>query len=99
MKDFHENSLVTYAETTEERQARKVAVLDVYRKNPEQPLTDRQVAYSLGFRDMNAVRPRITELIKAGDLIEVGKERDALTKKPVRLSRLSKREEQIRIFE
>jgi hypothetical protein len=36
---------------------------------------------------MNAVRPRITELVESGDLIEVGKIKDELTKRAVRMCR------------
>lgn len=37
------------------------------------PVTDRQVMTALGFSDPNKVRPRITELVDAGDLVECGK--------------------------
>jgi len=37
------------------------------------PRTDREVADRLGFADPNRVRPRVTELVKAGVLVEVGK--------------------------
>ena len=36
-------------------------------------LSDRQVCKQLGFSDMNAVRPRITELTTLGFLEEIGK--------------------------
>lgn len=50
------------------------------------PLTDRQVAGMLGFTDMNAVRPRISECIKAGYLRECKETTiDELTGKRVRL--------------
>lgn len=48
-------------------------------------LTDRQVMNKLGLTDMNAVRPRLSELIKAGILIECGKTKDETTGKTVRL--------------
>jgi hypothetical protein len=51
------------------------------------PQTDRQVMTALGFSDMNSVRPRITELIKAGLLIESGDTVDYVTGKRVRLVR------------
>lgn len=87
MNDVHENSIVTYHETNTERTVRKEAVLQAYRDRAGHPLSDRMVASILGFKDMNAVRPRITELVDAGDLIEVGKIRDELTKRPVRMCR------------
>lgn len=82
----HENSIITYHETPAERKVRKEAVLQVYRERMTN-LSDRMVASIMGFKDMNAVRPRITELVAAGDLIEVGKIRDELTKRPVRMCR------------
>lgn len=50
-------------------------------------LTDREVAILLGRSDMNAVRPRITELIRASLLVESGVKRCPVTKKAVRLVR------------
>jgi hypothetical protein len=47
--------------------------------------TDRQVRDDLGFPDMNAVRPRITELIEAGVLQHVADEIDPATKRTVRV--------------
>lgn len=49
--------------------------------------TDRQVAGWLGFADMNAVRPRITELIERGWVEECGATRCPVTGKTVRLVR------------
>lgn len=48
------------------------------------PLTDREVAAALGFADMNAVRPRITELLQDGWLREVDEVVDQVTGKLVR---------------
>lgn len=53
------------------------------------PQTDRHVMTALGFTDMNAVRPRITELIKAGLLVECGETIDYVTGKRVRLVRMA----------
>jgi hypothetical protein len=39
----------------------------------------------LGYGDMNSVRPRITELVDYGAMVEVGDTVDALTGKTVRL--------------
>ncbi len=49
------------------------------------PLTDRAVQRALGFADGNAVRPRVTELVKRGVLREVGNIKDETTGKTVRL--------------
>ena len=47
--------------------------------------TDRQVMAGLGFADGNAVKPRISELVKLGALREVGSARCPATGKTVRL--------------
>lgn len=47
--------------------------------------TDRQVKDHLGFADMNAVRPRITELVQAHVLSEVADEIDETTNRTVRV--------------
>lgn len=52
--------------------------------------TDRQIMRGLGFTDPNAVRPRVTELVDALLLAEVGETRDAETGKTVRLVDLRK---------
>ena len=50
---------------------RRTLVLGVY-QTMQQPLTDREVKDLLEFTDMNAVRPRITELLIEGKLKETG---------------------------
>lgn len=95
-KNVHPNSIVTYAEF--DKSERKKIVLSIYQRHPSSPLTDRQVAYELGFKDMNAVRPRISEMVAKGILIEVGKMRDFLTNKPVRLTKLFSGEHQLSLF-
>lgn len=40
------------------------------------PHTDREVMDMLGTTDPNRVRPRVTELVKAGVLVEVGKRKE-----------------------
>lgn len=42
-------------------------------------MTAREIASRLGYRDMNAVRPRITELVELGHVRAVGKKMDTLT--------------------
>ncbi len=63
---------------------RQAAVLDVYREASE-PLTDRQVGDRLGLTDLNGCKPRITELVRLGHLIERGSAKDAVTGRSVRL--------------
>lgn len=47
------------------------------------PCTARQVMIGLKFSDMNAVRPRLTELLKAGQVQTIGKAVDGNTGKNV----------------
>lgn len=48
------------------------------------PATDREVMEGLGFRERNAVAPRITELMEARKVIEIGSVRCRWTGKTVR---------------
>jgi hypothetical protein len=56
-------------------------ILDCY---GSQALTDREVRDMCGFSDMNSVRPRITELVEEGFLVEGPSVKDALTGRTVR---------------
>ncbi len=47
------------------------------------PMTARQLAYKLGYRDLNAVKPRLTELVGANKVKVVGKVKDELTGRTV----------------
>lgn len=62
---IHENSLLTFYETEQERAKRAAAVYEAFVRMGR-PVSDREVMDALGYRDMNAVRPRITEMIDAG---------------------------------
>lgn len=48
------------------------------------PATDREVMAAMGSKDPNVCRPRLTSLVKAGVLYEVGTVIDATTGRPVR---------------
>ena len=50
-------------------------------------LTARQIAYKLGFSDLNAVKPRLTELKAKGIVYTPGKAYDYLTERNVALWR------------
>ncbi|NLF40951.1 hypothetical protein GX586_16025 [bacterium] len=52
-------------------------------------MTDRVLCAVLGFSDMNAVRPRVTELVHAGQVIEERTVCDEVTGRRVRLCRLA----------
>ena len=51
------------------------------------PMTARQIAYELGFKDMNAVKPRLTELVKAGKVEAIEKAYDEATGRSVAVYR------------
>lgn len=53
----------------------------------DRELTARQIAYGMGYSDLNAVKPRITELKKAGKVEAVGKTKDDLTGRNVAVYR------------
>ena len=63
---------------------RNARILSIYHSYTR-PLVDREVMEELGFKDMNSVRPRITELIKAKKLIPTGRREDGITHRLVRL--------------
>lgn len=65
---------------------RAEAVLKVL-QGATRPLTDREIADALGFSDLNAVRPRITELIALGFVAEMRAVRCETTGKTVRTTR------------
>lgn len=82
---MHENSIRSYAEIRAELTGRRLEVL-VFMESQSKPVTDRQVMNGLGKNDMNAVRPRITELLKLKMVVECGWKRCDETNKRVRLS-------------
>lgn len=53
----------------------------------EAEMTAREIAYKLGFSDLNAVKPRLTELVQEGILEASGKKLDELTKRKVSVYR------------
>lgn len=85
--EMHANSLAAYHEGTETRETRSSRILSLF--DFRAVLTDREVCERLEYPDMNAVRPRITELIKQGLLREVGHAIDRVTGRKVRLVALT----------
>ena len=83
VKVVHLNSIKAYREDPESLSKRAKLVLDWFRIQAS-PRTDRDCMLALGFSDMNAVRPRITELVQAGLLREAGNVQDPITNKTVR---------------
>ena len=79
---LHTNSILSNRQA--EKYNRRQAILDAY-DNIGRPCTDRYIATYLGFADMNFVRPRTTEMIEEGFLCEVGKVKDDVTNRTVRI--------------
>lgn len=80
---MHEHSLDAYRAEEAKLSTRSKAVLDWIAAHG--PHTDREVMQGMGFSEPNAVRPRLTELVDAGKLIEVCARRCPVTGKTVRV--------------
>jgi hypothetical protein len=78
----HDNSIAAYRSEEPRLSRRAEAVLAWITAHG--PHTDREVMEGMGFREPNSVRPRITELIDASKLMEVGNVRCPVTGKTVR---------------
>lgn len=52
-------------------------------------LTARQIAYKLGYKDLNYVKPRLTELLQDGTIITKDKEFDPITNRKVAVYQLN----------
>jgi len=94
MKQIHENSLLSYwsdgsAEMFSKREQLCIGALRKLGSG-----TDREVMITLGFSDMNQVRPRLTRLISLGILDDVGSTVCPVTRKTVRRVALHVRETQ-----
>ena len=53
----------------------------------DKPMTAREIAYKLKFSDLNAVKPRLTEMKARGTVEVIGKAYDALTERNVSVYR------------
>jgi DNA-binding Lrp family transcriptional regulator len=80
---MHANSLAAYHSEADRLSKRAWLVLAYLQEHG--PLTDRQVMQGMGFSEPNCVRPRITELVEAGKLIEIKSVRCSITGKTVRV--------------
>jgi hypothetical protein len=71
-------------------QKRESLILESAKNWPENgAFTDREMMQYLGFTEPNAVRPRITEMVERGILVEAGSVIDSVTGKRVRTCRLA----------
>jgi hypothetical protein len=101
---MHINSLNTYQEEMARLSKRAKMILSwLLTKHAQDlmPLTDREIKDGMRFTEMNMVRPRITEMIKKGLLIECGSTTCRTTGKTVRLIAIPKAENpnQMKLFE
>jgi predicted transcriptional regulator len=80
---MHDNSIMAYSEIKPELTGRRRNVY-LALKGYSRKCTDREIKEIMGMGDMNAVRPRITELIKLGYIEEVGSIKCPVTNKTVR---------------
>ena len=70
MRSMHINSLLAFDEERAKLNDRCQRILRVIEKYPNS--TDRDILAELGQTDPNYVRPRITELIRRGLVVETG---------------------------
>jgi len=81
---IHNNTINSYIEELPRTSRRARHILDFFLETGG-TYTDRQVMQELGYSEMNQVRPRITELVKAKLLKEVGSTKCKTTNKTVRI--------------
>jgi len=95
---MHQNSLFAIQQQRDSGKLsqREQLILQVLENDTLQHLgrTDRMIMNALKFTDMNAVRPRITEMVKKGVLEECGDTMDPATQQRVRRVRIKKHAEQ-----
>ncbi len=84
---IHEHSIAAYHAELPKLSRRALRILDWLELHPKK--TDREIMLGLGYSDMNSVRPRCTELVDCGSLVEVGEKRCEVTGKTVRILDLS----------
>tara|TARA_R110000803_G_scaffold132595_1_gene199813 strand:+ start:126 stop:431 length:306 start_codon:yes stop_codon:yes gene_type:complete len=85
---MHENSLASFDENDRELifSKREREILTAFENHGA--MTDRQCLSACGYSDMNAVRPRISELILKGILREFSDAICPVTEKRVRICRI-----------
>jgi len=84
-RGLHAHSLAAKDHNQDAHKGRKQLIVECLRLRAK-PLTDRQIRDAIcQGGDMNTVRPRITELIKEGKLMECGEIVDPVTQEAVRV--------------
>lgn len=92
---IHENSMKSWA-VFPEGTRRNLVVRAI--RDADRPMTDREVVYALGSKEMNYARPVITGLIHRGVLVEDGVTRCDYTGRLVRLVRIATEDEHLASF-
>lgn len=91
---IHDNSIQAFHEEEPKLSKRAEAIYQWILEHG--PRTDREICREMGFgQDMNAVRPRCTELLQAGRLMEVCNRKCPVTGKRVRVVDISRPRGQI----
>lgn len=67
---------------------------DILRFMGSEVMTARQIAYGMGYTDLNAVKPRLSEMKEAGTVKVIGKAYDNVTKRKVAVYRAVIHDEQ-----
>jgi len=80
---MHKNSLTAYSQERRTFNRRENEIMGFLTRHG--PATDRKIKDCLGYKDMNNVRPRISDLIRDRFLHETGTEIDSETGKRVRI--------------
>jgi hypothetical protein len=81
---IHENSKQALYEERSKLNARESEIYEFLLGRNENSYTDRDIKTALGHEDMNAIRPRVTELLKKGLIFEAIPTRCKVTNKTVR---------------
>jgi predicted HTH transcriptional regulator len=84
---IHANSIAAYRSEQPRISRRAQQIIAWLEIHPRK--TDREIMQGMGFSDMNSVRPRVTELVDSGRLVEVGEKVCPVTRKTVRIVDLS----------
>lgn len=84
---IHEHSIAAYHSELPKLSRRAIAILNWLEMHPKK--TDREIMLGMGFTDMNMVRPRVTEAVFLGSLVEVSEKVCEVTGKTVRIVDLS----------
>lgn len=84
---IHQHSIAAYHSELPKLSRRALAIMDWLELHG--PSTDREIVRGMGFSDMNSVRPRVTEAVELGALVEVSEKRCPVTGKTVRIVDLS----------